>query len=97
MIRRRLLQKPFCQLLLLFYGDQTREGCPGGREITWHRRKAEVGCDTSLDVGSKRVGGFRDDFQVSDLDEFMGCQSRVIMTINTNTVCSQDESDPARR
>ena len=81
----------------IWLSDWTRAVCPGGREITWHRWKAEVGFDTSLDVGSKKVGGFRDHFQVTDLGEHTGCRSRVIMTINTSTVCSQDELDPARR
>lgn len=56
-----------------------------------------MGFDTSLDVGSKKVGGFRDHFQVTDLGEHTGCHSREIMTINTNAGCSQDELDPARR
>ena len=56
-----------------------------------------MGFDTSLDVGSKKVGGFRDHFQVMDLGEYTGCHSKVIMTRNTNTMCSQDELDPARR
>lgn len=59
--------------------------------------KVELGFDTSLDVGDKGRGRFRDDFQVSGSGEHVRCQSRVIMTINTDTVCSQDVLDTARR
>lgn len=49
-------------------------------------QKVEVEFHTSLDVGCKQAGGFRDDFQVSGLREYTECQSRPTMTINTNTV-----------
>ena len=78
-------------------GTLTQESYPGGREITRCSQKVEVGLDSSLDVGNKEVGGFGDDFQVSGLGEYTECQSRLIMTINTNTVCSQDVLATAKR
>lgn len=78
-------------------GTLTQESYPGGREITWHSQKVEVGLDTSLDVGNKEVGGFGDDFQVPGLGEYTECQSRLIMTINPNTVCFQDVLATAER
>lgn len=67
------------------------------REVTWHCQKVEVEFDTSLDGGCKQVGGLRDDFQVSGLEEYTKCQSRLVMTINTNTVCCQDVLGTAKR
>lgn len=43
--------------------------------------ESEGASDTSLDVGSRGVGGLTDDFQVSSLGECAGYQSRLTMTI----------------